>query len=142
MPDEICFTSTTPDTARAAVSSTDATLPPNRDGRATSTVSIPGSRMSIVNWAVPLALIALSSRWTPPSRPINRNAEGCFSGGSSGTGSRAAASANSPNRPCRSEAWRRTPCSTVISAAGTAHACAAACTSMTRAAAPALRICS
>jgi len=55
---------TTPGTARAALSSNDATFAPNRGGRATSTVSIFGSRISMVNWAVPFALLALSSRAT------------------------------------------------------------------------------
>src|SRR5712672_390762 len=113
-----------------------------RGDRATSAVSWSGSLMSSVNSAEPFDLIALSRRFTAPSRPINLKADGSLSFGSAGTGCCMAFSANAPKRPSLPEECRMTPFSTVISAAGTFHSVAAALTSMARAAAPTLRICS
>ena len=73
--------------------------------------------------------------------PISRKSFGCFSVTSLGTGSLAAASANSPKLP----EWLplfSTPLSMVMLAAGTFHVSAAAAMSICRAAAPALRSCS
>ena len=90
----------------------------------------------MVNCAVPLDLsraVELLDRAVV--LPISRNCAGSLSGDARrAPAACAAASANSPKRPCRLDAHggaRR--CSTVISAAGTLQACAAACTSMARA---------
>jgi hypothetical protein len=47
--------------ARALVASNDLALPAKRGGRAITHVSIPGSLTSIVYWAVPLTLEAVST---------------------------------------------------------------------------------
>jgi hypothetical protein len=54
---------------RAAESSKDFTLPPNRGGWATMAVSMPGRWMSWVNTALPVVLATLSVRglWRPIS---------------------------------------------------------------------------
>ncbi|MNN69007.1 hypothetical protein D3C81_1847570 [compost metagenome] len=97
---------------------------------------------SWVNRALPSVLSALSLR-ARRSWPIRVKSFGDLSFTSSGTGCRAAASASSPKPALRPEAaWLTTPLLTEISCADTFHCSAAAATSMARALAPALRICS
>jgi hypothetical protein len=64
-----------------------------------------------------------------------------LSAGFCGTGCRLAASAISPKLARLPEAWPSMPFDTVICAAGTFQASAAAATSIVRAAAPAWRYC-
>ena len=71
--------------------------------------------------------------------PISVKSLGSFSETPSGTGSLAAASARSPKVARLPDLWVSTPLETTISSAGTFQASTAACTSMARAAAPALR---
>jgi hypothetical protein len=134
-------TSVTPFTARAALSSTDATLPPKRGGWATTAVSMPGSFTSCVKIALPFVFDTLSTRGA--ARPISVKSFGSFSVTSAGTGCLPAASASSP-KPAffPLAACDTTPAFTVIWPAGTFHCAAAAPTSMARAVAPARRICS
>jgi hypothetical protein len=135
------FTSTTPRTARAALSSTEIALPPNRGGCATSTVSASGRATSMVYSASPVDFSGESSLGT--ALPIKVNCCGSLSFTSFGGVILAACSASSPNVACLVDAlWRTTPLRTLISCAGTPHSCAAAATSIARAVAPALRICS
>ncbi|MCY1367471.1 hypothetical protein D9M68_762480 [compost metagenome] len=103
---------------------------------------MPGSLKSWVKVALPSVLSALSLR-DRRSWPISVKSSGDLSLTSFGSGWRAAASANSPKPACLPDAaWLTTPLLTLISAAGTCHCSAAAATSMARALAPALRICS
>ncbi|MNE71843.1 hypothetical protein D3C80_1677460 [compost metagenome] len=103
---------------------------------------MPGSLKSWVKVPLPSVLSALSLR-ERRSLPIRVKSLGALSTSSAGTFWRDAASANSPNPALRPEpAWLTTPLLTVISPAGTFHCSAAAATSIARAPAPALRICS
>ena len=95
----------------------------------------------MVNTALPLVLALLSVRAT--RLPISLKSFGSFSLTSDGTGWRAASAASAPNVVRRDDArCVTTPLLTVMASAGTFHSCAAAATSMARAAAPAVRICS
>jgi hypothetical protein len=135
------LTATTPFTFSAAVASNDAGFAPKRGGCATTTVSMPGSWMSIVKIALPVVLSALSRRATDLSLPISVKAAGSLSVTLAGSGSFDAASANWPKRAWRFDfACAITPFETVISPGFTPHCCAAAWTSIARALAPTWRI--
>ncbi len=101
---------------------------------------MPGSFTSIVNCALPLVFARLS--WRGTRLPINLNCFESLSFTSAGTGIAAAFSASSPKLAFRPPLCETTPFATLISAAGTCQVSAAAATSMARAVAPALRLCS
>src|ERR1043166_4724657 len=88
--------------------------------------------------ARPVTLVGVSS--TLARVPIRRNLEGSLRVGLAGTGSAEAASATSPYRRLRPEAWWLTrPAAVTHSEAFTPQRAAAAATSISRAAAPARR---
>ncbi len=135
----ICTTSVTPLIAFALVASKDFTFAPYCGGCATTAVSMPGSFTSMVKTALPFVLAFESLRGT--SLPISLKSFGSFNFTSAGTGIAAAFCASCPKLALCSRC-ATTPRSTVIASAGTFHSFAAAATSIERAAAPALRICS
>jgi hypothetical protein len=69
-------------------------LAPKTGGRAISAVSIPGTRASRPNVAVPVTFSRLSSRFA--GFPMSFHWEGSFNGTSFGTGIRAALSTSWP----------------------------------------------
>ncbi len=73
--------------------------------------------------------------------PIRVKLFGSFSFGASGGFTLAASASSSPNPARLPDACATTPSATVISAAGTPHALAAASTNIVRAAAPAVLSC-
>jgi len=80
--------------ARAAVSSTEPTVPPNTGQARGQAWSIPGRRTSTPNSAVPLTLASRSVRGTEV--PMSVRCSGALSGGSFGGLRRAASAASSP----------------------------------------------
>jgi hypothetical protein len=127
--------------ARAALSSTDATLPPKRGGWATTAVSMPGSFTSCVKIALPVVLDTLSTRGA--ERPISVKSFGSFSLTSAGTGCLPAASASSPKPAFLPlAACDTTPAFTADLAGRHLPLLGGRATSMARAVAPARRICS
>src|SRR6266480_426058 len=140
-PRGICTTSITPATALALVASNELTLPPKRGGRMTTAVIMPGSMTSMANCCLPVDLARASSRGSF-SLPTMLKAAGSLRLTCVGTGSFAALPASSPKVALRpAPVCDTTPWLTLISLAGTAHALAAAATSMARAVAPAWRSC-
>src|SRR5437879_9328160 len=137
-PVEIWTTCRTPGTAFALVASKRATLPPNTGQRAMTATSIPGTLTSIPNWALPSTLGGVSRRRTRVPRIFQ--SFGSLSGTSAGVGSAAAFSTSLPYvRRRLLGVWITAPFSARHSALSTLHVCAAAATSSSRAAAPALR---
>src|SRR6267143_1121736 len=84
----------TPGTAFAFASSTETSLPPKVGEAATTANFIPGSRVSMPNFALPLTLPVVSRRRC--GVPINLKSAGSLSATFSGTGSFAAASTSAP----------------------------------------------
>jgi hypothetical protein len=137
-PDGTSTTLRTPGTASALAASNPVTLPPSAGGRATTPWSIPGTRTSMPNTAAPRVFRGVSRRGT--AFPMRVKSFGSLRRGFSGTGSFAAAAARSPYPMRRPEAaWITIPFPVVQEAGSTFHPAAAAETSISRAAAPALR---
>src|SRR5215469_15679642 len=121
-------------TALAELASKLCSLPPKCGQRATTANSIPGTRTSMPNAALPSTLLGMSTRGT--DLPITRNSEGDFKAIASalGTGSFEAVANSSPyftRRPLG-------PCTTVLFSArqsffSTPQFCAAAVRSISRA---------
>ena len=134
-----CTTFLTPGIAWALVASKLLTLPPNTGHSRMLATSMPGNFRSIAYIWRPVTLSA-----TPSMRssglPMIFHSLGLLRVMSLGTSSLAAASATSPNRTVRPLGlWVITLLAAIHSATGTPHFCAAASTSMMRAAAPPLR---
>src|SRR5881296_3846950 len=137
-PLEIWTTCRTPGTAFAFVASKRATLPPNTGQRAITATSIPGTFTSIPNWALPSTLGGVSRRRTRVPRIFQSFAS--LSGTSAGAGSAAALAASFPYvRRRLLGVWITAPFSARHAALSTPQVSAAALTSISRAAAPALR---
>jgi len=125
--------------AFALLSSTLANLPPSTGLAATVAIFIPGRRTSMLNCAVPFTFAGVSSRLA--GVPISVKSLGSLSVTCVGTGSVAARSASAPYPSLRPVGvWVTTPRCARHDAASTFQVCAAAATSMLRAAAPARRI--
>jgi hypothetical protein len=69
-PSSISTAAITPDSARAASSSTEATVGPKRGGCSTTAVTIPGRTLSIVKRVRPRIFAAASTR-NSPARPMS-----------------------------------------------------------------------
>ena len=137
-PVEICTTCFTPGTVLALESSKLATLPPNTGQRATTACSIPGTRTSIPKIARPSTFSGVSRRlW---DFPITLYPSAVFSVTFAGRGNLPASSASAPKL---SRAFVAVLTTVLFSALhcvwSTLHRAAAACTSISRAAAPACR---
>ncbi len=128
----------TPGNFFAFAASKRTSLPPATGHRAIAANSMSGARVSSPYLARPVTIAGPSIRGTRV--PTIRKSFGSLSGGSFGTGSFAASPARAP-KPSRRPvgACTTNPFSARHSPAGDFHRCAAAATSISRAAAPALR---
>src|SRR6266700_704005 len=131
-------TARTPGTALALVASYDLSVPPNTGQRSIDATSMPGTFTSMPNTALPSTLAGVSSRGTRV--PSRRKSFASLRGGSFGTGSCAAVVTSLPYVSRRLLGTCTTaPRSARHAARSTFHVDAAASSSISRAAAPALR---
>ena len=94
MPSVIATASTTPGARNTASRSNATTLPTTVRGRKSAACSMPGTRTSMPNSAVPVTFGSESLRGR--ARPTSVNSSGDFNRGDAGIGSAAAAAASSP----------------------------------------------
>src|SRR5207244_712766 len=121
------------------LASNEATFAPNKSGRRTTAISIPGRFTSQAKTALPVVFAFESNRGA--LFPINDQSRAVLSGAVFGTGKRIASPASSPSVA----RWSGVPSLTtlfsiLILAAGTPHFAAAASANIVRAAAPTWRI--